>query len=306
MRAAFVVFVMSLGVVACGPDLGNCDMKAATKVVFLGGTPYVEGQALVYQSCAGSTCHASAAVGAGRTGAPHGLNFDVQPLTKSSSAKDLEILRSGINKVRGEADELWSVIDSGEMPPGKAGDRPDLPWFADAAGTMDAMLTGLDLAEARDKVRNWLACQAPIVAATTDSPYASQAKSMQLGSVMSAGVTTIKGTTFQSIYDNVLITCVACHGATSPYKNQALNFSTKDAAYMSLVGKSAFAGTDAQCSGRTLVTKGDCMTSLLYQKLTLAKGSAELCGEPMPLTGPKISDEAQKAVCDWITAGAMP
>jgi hypothetical protein len=75
---------------------------------------------------------------------------------------------------------------------------------------------------------------------------------------------------------------------------------------MSLVGKSAFAGTDAKCSGRKLVTAGNCTTSLLYQKLTLVKGAPELCGDPMPLGGAKIPDTAQKAVCDWITAGAMP
>jgi hypothetical protein len=303
--AAFVVFVMSLSVVACGPDLGNCDMEAAKTRVFLNGTPFVEGQALLYQSCAGTTCHASGAVGEGRTGAPHGLNIDVQPLTKSATAADLNILRAGINEVRGEADELWAVIDSGKMPPGKVGDRPDLPWFSDAAGTTSAMLTGLDLSEARDKVRNWLACQAPIVAATSDSPLAAQAKSMLLGSVMVPGVSPINGT-FQSIYDNLLTTCRDCHGPTSPYKNQALNFSTKDTAYMSLVGKSAFAGAQAECSGRTLVTKGDCTTSLLYQKLSLATVAAGLCGAPMPLTGSMISAAAQKAVCDWITAGAMP
>lgn len=305
MRAAFVVFVMSFSVVACGPDLGNCDSDAAKTKVYLNGTPYVEGQALVYQSCAGTTCHASSAVGEGRTGAPHGLNFDVQPLTKTATAKDLSVLRAGINEVRAEADELWDVIDSGKMPPGKAGDRPDLPWFSDAAGTQEAMLTGLDLAEARDKVRNWLACQAPIIGATSDSPLAQAVKSAQLGAVQDPGTSSVNST-FQSIYDNLLVTCAGCHSAMSPYKNQALNVSSKDAAYMSLVKKPAFAGTDAKCSGRTLVTPGNCMTSLLYQKLSLKKGDAQLCGDPMPLDGAMTSAATQKAVCDWITAGAMP
>jgi hypothetical protein len=305
MRSVFVGLAMSWTVVACGSDLGTCDMKAATKVVFLGGVPYVIGQALVYQSCAGSTCHASSAVGAGRTGAPHGLNFDVQPLTKSATAADLGVLRAGINEVRNEADELWSVIDSGAMPPGKAGDRPDLAWYSDAAGTTPAMLTGLDLAEARDNVRNWLACQAPIVAATTDSPLAQKAKTMLLGAVRPTGVATIDGT-FESIYDKLLTTCTACHRATSPYKNQALDFSSKDAAFTSLVNKSAFAGADANCKGRKLVTPGNCDTSLLYQKLSLTAGSTELCGAPMPLSAPMTSDATQKAVCDWIMAGAMP
>jgi hypothetical protein len=306
MRAGFVWLAMSWVVVACGPDLGTCDLKAATTVVFLDGTPYVEGQALMYQSCAGSTCHASGAVGGGRVGAPHGLNFDVQPLTKSATDADLSVLRSGINEVRNEADELWAVIDSGKMPPGKAGDRPDLAWYSDAAGTTPAMLTGLDLAEARDNIRNWLACQAPIVAATTDSPLAQKAKGMLLGAVMDPGMSTIGGT-FQSVYDNLLTTCTVCHGATPAYKYLGLDFSTKDAAFASLVGKDAFAGADAKCGGRgKLVAPGNCQMSLLYQKLSLKKGAAELCGDPMPLNGATVSAASQKAVCDWIMAGAMP
>jgi hypothetical protein len=305
MRAVFVVLAVSSAVVACGPDLGTCDIDAAKEVVYLNGAPFVVGQALVYQSCAGSTCHASSAVGKGRTGAPHGLNFDVQPLTKSSTAKDLDVLRSGINEVRNEADELWSVIDSGEMPPGKAGDRPDLAWYSDAAGTTQAMLTGLDLADARDKVRNWLACQAPIVAATSDSTLATGAMRMQLGSVVMQGKPTI-GPNFQSIYDNLLTTCTTCHSATGAYKNLGLDFTTKDSAYMTLVNKNAFAGSGGMCMGRTLVKPMDCQSSLLYQKLAFATGSSQLCGMSMPYGAAMVSSDVQKAVCDWIAAGAMP
>ena len=305
MRAVFVGLAMSWCVVACGPDIGQCDMPAAMKVIYLNGVPFVEGQALVHQSCSGSTCHASSAVGEGRTGAPHGLNFDVAPLTKAATAKDLRVLRSGINEIRNEADELWAAIDSGSMPPGKVGDRPDLKWFTDAAGTMDAMLTGVDLAEARDKVRNWLACQAPIVAATTDSPLAANAKSMQLGAVMPAGEAPINAD-FESIYANLLTTCTSCHSATGAYKQLVIDFSSKDAAYKTLVSKSAVTGSEGKCSGRTLVKPNDCKGSLLYQKLAYATDSPETCGASMPLNLPMVGEEAQKAVCDWIDAGAMP
>jgi hypothetical protein len=280
-------------------------MPAAMKVVYLNGTPFVEGQALVHQSCSGGSCHSSSAVGEGRTGAPHGLNFDVAPVTKSSASKDLRVLRTGINEIRNEADELWAVIDDGSMPPGKAGDRPDLAWRTDAAGTMDAMLTGLDLAEARDKVRNWLACQAPIVAATSDSPLAQSAKSMQLGAVMDPGEAGI-GSDFESIYDKLLTTCTSCHKAGAAYESLVLDFSTKDTAYKTLVGKRAVSGSGGMCSGRTLVKPNDCEGSLLYQKLAFKTGSPEICGMSMPYGAPMVSPDVAKAVCDWIDAGANP
>lgn len=305
MRAVLVGFAMSSLVVACGPDIGQCDMPAATKLVYLNGVPFVEGQALVHQSCAGSTCHASSAVGEVRTGAPHGLNFDVAPLTKDSTAKDLRVLRTGINEIRTEADELWAVIDDGAMPPGKAGDRPDLKWYSDAAGTQDAMLTGVDLAEARDKVRNWLACQAPIVAATTDSPLAASAKSMRLGAVTDPGTAQVSAD-FQSIYDTLLTTCTACHSPSGAYSKFVIDFSSKDAAYKTLVGKSAFTGSDGKCKGRTLVKPNDCKGSLLYQKLAYATGSPETCGASMPYLAPMVSTDLQEAVCEWIDAGAKP
>src|SRR5262245_38153520 len=79
MRGVSVVLVLSSWAMsACGPDLGTCDMaKATAPLVYLNGVPYTEGQALIYQNCAGSQCHAASAVGVSRTGAPHGLNFDV-------------------------------------------------------------------------------------------------------------------------------------------------------------------------------------------------------------------------------------
>jgi hypothetical protein len=75
---------------------------------------------------------------------------------------------------------------------------------------------------------------------------------------------------------------------------------------MTLVSKNAFSGAGGMCMGRTLVKPMDCQNSLLYQKLAFATGSAELCGAPMPFLGAMVSADVQKAVCDWITAGAMP
>ncbi len=107
---------------ACGPDLGPCDMTAATQLIYKRGTdsigckypdmpdagvgsgcdrdagtpappfepityyvPYYEGQALAHASCGnGGVCHSANATGALRHGAPAGLNFDVAMNAKVS------------------------------------------------------------------------------------------------------------------------------------------------------------------------------------------------------------------------------
>jgi hypothetical protein len=302
MRVVSLVLVLSSWLVsACSPDLGTCDMDKAKTIVYLNGVPYVEGQALIYQSCAGTQCHASAAEGTARTGAPHGLNFDVQPIDKTSMEAAVPVLESGIGEVRDEAEDLWGVIDSGAMPPGKAGERNDLPW-TDSTGTMNVMLTGLDLAEARDKVRNWLACAAPIVSATSDAPLKNEVAG--LGRVEDPGTPPAIMATFTSVYTNVLAGCSSCHSASSPYPNQALDLSNKDTAYMQLVDKPAFSGSGNACMGRTLVKTSDCQNSLLYQKLSPKGSIPGLCGAPMPLVGNPVSADSLKSVCDWINAGA--
>ena len=300
MRAAVVVLMLSFAVVACGPDLGQCDEQAAKTIVYLNGIPYTEGQALIQQSCAGSFCHVKAATGLARGGAPHGLDFDVAPVTKSSVMANLVALQNGIGTVREEADEIWAAVEDGSMPPGKAGDRPDLPWKRDAAGTMDAMLTGVDLDEARQKVRNWLACAAPIVAATEDSPLKSAAA--PLGATEPAGMGGIEPT-LASIQEKLFVVqCSTCHkGAGSLFPS--LDFTSADSAFATLVGKDALAG--GACSGSKLVVPNDCQNSLLYQKLFPEGQGMNACGDPMPLSGTSPDETTRKAVCDWIMAGAM-
>jgi hypothetical protein len=301
MRVVAVVLTMSWAVVGCEADLGTCDMTAATKVAYLNGTPYYEGQAILNASCAGGSCHANGATGDGRNGAPHGLNFDVQPLTKSSTQADLGVLKAGITEIRDEASELWGLIDDGDMPPGKAGERPAPALYSDAAGT--TKVASPDLATSKDKVRNWLACQAPIVAATTDSAVMTDA--MALGKIEAPGTAAIAAD-FGSIYDNLLgqTICTSCHSAAGAYKQLVLDFTSKDTAYATLFNKTAVLGSGGMCGGRTLVKPMDCKGSLLYQKLAYATGAPELCGSPMPFGGTMVSPDIAKAVCDWITAGA--
>src|SRR5512139_2707899 len=120
MRVVFSVLGGAVVLAGCGPDLGNCDMTAATQVVYTAaeGTPFYQGQALIQQSCAGGNCHAASAVGINRIGAPHGLNFDAEPLVAQSTPDKVNELRNGLTKIRDVADTMWGQIEGGSMPPG--------------------------------------------------------------------------------------------------------------------------------------------------------------------------------------------
>jgi mono/diheme cytochrome c family protein len=289
---------MCVALMGCGADLGTCDSAASEQLVYLNGVPYFEGQGLVQQSCAGAQCHTVGAVGAARSGVPHSLDFDVEVLTAQSQEDRLDALRDGISLIRDKATELWTLIDNGEMPPGRAGERPKLAWKRDLEGVVDANLDGIDTADGRDIVRNWLACGSPIVSATDDSPYADQAA--RFGVVRPAGDARVEAT-WESVYANVLTQCASCHRPGSTFPD--LDLSSSDTAYTELVGGSAMSG--GACSGRILVTPNDCQGSVLYKKLQPAGMATDLCGDAMPLGGTAIPTDQLQAVCDWITAGAI-
>jgi hypothetical protein len=302
--AASFVAVSFVGMVlgGCQADLGTCDMTAAKQVVYsAAGTPFYTGQALVNTSCANGLCHAETAVGDSRVGAPHGLNFDVVPLTALATQADLSMLETGLAKIRDRANNMWGQIEGGTMPPGAAGAKHAIPetWRKPDGSTT----TALDIAtpDGKATVRNWLACNAPVVAGVTGAPPVAQS----IGDVlppMSSGA--VPGT-FQYVYDNVLSgSCKACHIKGGPFASQTpLDFTTVTTAYASLVNQDASATGSCVGHGK-LVTAGNCDTSLLYQKL--APTPPAVCGALMPFNMPPISTALHQSVCDWIKAGALP
>jgi hypothetical protein len=293
-----------MNLTGCAPDLGECDMPAAKKVVYSGaGIPYYEGQALVHQSCANGVCHAAAATRDFRVGAPHGLNFDVSPLQPTSTAGALSVLTSGIDRIRDEAAELYDAVEGGEMPPGEAGERDPLAWKtldATTKPTVAAALPDVRDGAGQDVLRNWLACDAPIVAGVTGAPAGTE----KLGDILAPGTVMVEPT-FASIFTNVLSdTCSACHNGAQFTDQQALDFSTADAAFASLVGPESFVGGMCDGSG-ALVAPSDCEGSVLYQKLAgVGPAGAKLCGAPMPIGADPVSAQALEAICQWIEAGA--
>lgn len=288
--------VVALALIGCKADLGTCDMNAANQIVFgSDGTPFTDGQALVQQSCAGAFCHVSTATADLRKGAPHGLDFDVNPLTTTSQPLQVAALQNGVAKIREEAEDMWGEIEEGTMPPGAAGNRGVMTW---TRADKTPVLLDIHTDVGKQTVRNWLACQAPIVAGVTGAPVPAG-----LGAVVPAGMVATATGTFKSIYDTLLGgSCKACHIAGGPYASQTpLDFTSEQTSLATLVGKPA--STTGKCSGRgTLVVAGSCQTSLLFQKLQ----PTPVCGESMPFGGPPVAAATMTALCAWIDGGAKP
>jgi len=301
MRVAPDFGVVALGVLAvalagCSEDLGTCDaeaMASATALVYSdNGTPYYAGQGLVQLGCSNGVCHSSTATGDSRKGAPHGLDFDVQPLFPGATADSISALQHGVAKVRDEASDIYGQILSGAMPPGEAGQRPAPTWrYAD--GTVAADLPALSSEVGKATVRAWLACGAPVVSGVTGAP--ADAMAISGGTVVPPLSTGPVTANYASIYDSVLKSCGgACHASGG----QSPDLSTQAIAYSSLVGKDASAGV---CVGKgKLVDPGNCKGSLLYLKLL----PNPVCGAQMPLIPPLISQPSVDALCSWIDAGA--
>lgn len=300
MRVVPCFALVTVTAAGCAEDLGTCQMNAATQVVYAGnGTPYYAGQALVQASCAEGVCHSVYAENANRKGAPHGLNFDVAPLTASSSPANASALRDGISHVRDHAASLWGEITAGTMPPGEAGDRGEQQWRAlDRAGNVQVTpLTGITSDVSKSTVRNWLACGAPLVAGVTGAI----ADATSLGDLVAPlENSSMGGPTFENVYNTVLSSCKTCHNPSTIMVG--IDFSSPTTAFSTLIEQSAFAGGDpGKCGSapQKLVTPGDCEQSLIYMKLR----ANPPCGDQMPL-GQPLPDADIQLLCDWIDAGA--
>ena len=283
-------------IAGCGEDLGTCQMDLATQVVYASdGTPYYAGQGLVQFGCASGVCHSVYAEKGSRKGAPHGLNFDVGPLSSQSTAAAISALRDGLAQIHDNADDMYGEISEGSMPPGKAGERPDEEWKR-ADGT-PAGLPSLHTPIGKSTVRNWLACGAPVVAGVTGAP----ADAAKLGAVMDASKSMPTGpATFDTIYPLVFKNCgSACHNPNGI--KVGLDLSTQAAALSSLIDKAPHMGDEAKCSSvsNKLIVPGNCKDSLVYQKLK----PNPPCGSQMPI-GPALPEASVQALCDWIDAGA--
>jgi hypothetical protein len=233
---------------ACGgADLGECDMTA------LGGSADVmapmphAGQILVNASCAAGHCHSADAKADARDGAPAGLDFDVVP--QDNTLPQIGKIQDGAAVVQDERENMWALIDSGEMPP------------APPAGS------GEMSAADKEVVRNWLACGAPVIATPAAAPPGADAW-------------TVIYTTFRSM------ACQTCHLPGSTMGSFLPATEDACAAHASVVGAPAN-GPKCGNMGLTLVQATNPGGSLLLQKLRGTQPCGDpmpLGGQPLATT----------------------
>jgi hypothetical protein len=255
-----------LSLAGCGgADLGECDMAA------LGGSadrmapaPHA-GQVLVNASCAAGRCHSADAAGDTRVGAPADLNFDVVP--QNTMFEELGKVQDGAAVVQDERENMWALIDSGEMPP-----KPPA-----GSGEMSAAN--------KDVVRNWLACGAPVIATPAAAGPHDDAWTAIYTSLSSMG-------------------CQGCHGPGSAMGSFLPAPGDACAAYDLVVGVAA-SGPMCGNSAMMLVQPSNVAGSLLLQKLrgTQTCGGPMPMGaaNPLAVDNPTLVDMIEQ----WIMDGAL-
>jgi hypothetical protein len=206
----------------CRAELGECDEAAARQIVFRitpageepeeetfaggieDGAPLYAGQALMQIHCGDSGfCHSPSAEGAGRAGAPFGLDFDlalacrvgVDPCCDEAQCEayamdacegsaepdcvqttyDTEMARvgEGIERLRRNQRQTYDhrydvlrTVQDGSMPPGAAGQgtRAFAEYYGEfEAGTFSGRIPTLETRAGREVLRNWLACGSPVL-----------------------------------------------------------------------------------------------------------------------------------------------
>ncbi len=351
----------------CKRDLGECNLTgttpegnpiegpAAFDIAYriTDGLPMYEGQALVQSTCGdGAFCHASAATGADRIGVPAGLNFNVslactdeasdptcaQPIesceggqTDTAYCQRLRRLHADQGNIQKWAEGMIQEIRAGAMPPGEAGRRVrnNTPWLR-ADGTE---LPPIESGDAQEIVRNWLACQAPVIARTEAPP--TEADELQPCPSVDDEVCVYGGPggelpepRWSEIYWSIMFTrCVICHGPPNDNVDQNPDnplggeipggASPAALAVLDLTGSNALdttnwpseswsavvdvsTSTAGPCAGSGLVVEsGNSVDSIMVEKMY----GVQTCGSQMPLTG-LIAQPLVDVVAEWVDLGA--
>jgi hypothetical protein len=356
------------GVGGCKRDLGECNLDgqtpdgrpiegpAAFDIAYrlTDGLPMYEGQALVQSTCGdGSFCHAPGALGADRIGVPAGLNFDValactdasqdpsctQPIetcdggqTNTAYCQRLERLHNNQNQITHFAEGMIQEMRAGAMPPGEAGRRVrnNTPWLRKSD---DSELPPIESDEAQEIVRNWLACQSPVIARTEiagsveDELESCPSVDGEI-CIYNGPQGDLPGPMWSEIYWSIMFNeCVICHGprndnvdqnpnnprggdipgGASPAALEALDLTGPDAtdtsnwpsdSYPAVVDALAYQVTSCPDEG-TIVIPLDSQDSVMIQKLR----NTQACGTDMPPLDP-ISETLIQIVEEWVDLGA--
>lgn len=271
-------FATVLALAGCGNDLEECDRAAAEEIVFSRqGLVATKGQALMHDSCGnGAFCHSAAATGDSRHGVPASMNFDVLPVP------------TGWPKIMEKRDDIWDEVLSGHMPPGDKGAEVlgDGEWMFDYRREDGVHLPKLSTRDGKAALRNWLACDAPLVSQTM-LPVWTRQRSSSGG--LDAGPDEVVD--FDAIYTGILKPYCAVAGCHNSSAAGTLVMQDACGAYKALK-------QSGPC-GMPRITPGDA-GSLLINKL---EASTPRCGDKMPPTG-QLATVDVLAIRNWIANGA--
>lgn len=342
MRSSLPLLVALLAS-GCYPDVGECDMTAAHEIVYdSSGLPAYAGQAIMMVSCGyGGHCHSGPDIEAGeRFGAPVGLSFDVRIAATTIDRADDEEgrLSDAHTTVVQNTGLIWQQVSSGAMPPGGEAWReytgggesgnalPTYQRVEDDGVTFhdlprlradDEPLGANEAADAREILRNWLACGAPVIARTQYvNGIPPSSTDQQVGQVVPLCERNCVHPSWQPIYKQIITPSCArsrCHDDSDPA--EGLDFASPmfdprdDPDRGSLPLPERLIGDDAEGSQcrperHVIVTAGDPSASLLYLKVS-APSSDDVCGSRMPLAGNPLTDQRLCAIREWIRCGAV-
>lgn len=327
MRAGAAFVVLSGLLFGCRAELGECDERAVSKMVFLDtdspadprrGVPMYAGQALMVTSCGGDRfCHSSADIAPDlRYGVPDGLSFDPSLACydpEGCSEEERARLEAEQERIFHMSREILRSVRRGTMPPKGspvASDRAERVVDIGTSMQLEAgeELPPIDSAEGKEILRNWLACGAPIVEFSA-LPAGGRPGDPCDRDPESVGECRRRvyepqppEPRWESIYADVIqpLCGVSCHGPVPPnfIEESGLDLSDKDRAYAALIEEPA-KGRD--CAGMgTLIVPGNSNDSLFMDKLH----PTPLCGDPMPSLGLTLDPSILEVLAEWIDRGA--
>lgn len=286
----------------CQADLGECSDTRARAIAYSEtGLPAYEGQALIQNSCGGGAfCHSRGARNDARFGVPKRLDFDMRLASTGpdENPDGTDRLRHGWRQIRSWRHRSYGLVESGDMPPGDAGELVQVggELYRRFNGRVYADLPRIDEEEAQAILKNWLACDCPVVERTEGEGT--------FGDVVPLEDANLPDPTFSSIYDVMIAPLCgsSCHGPSLPMQLEAsqLDLSDPEAAYAALISQQA-RGTECVEGGEMLIVPGDSESSLFLRKITPGE---EICGSAMPLNGAPTPEAMLEVIAEWIDSGA--
>ncbi len=302
---------------ACGDELGACDIESARRVVYDGdGTPAFEGQALMIGSCGwGAFCHSEAIPLANRYGAPFGLDYDLSLAAYNADAEveETERLRVMQRRAFEHRHAIWSQVVSGGMPIRRPEVVEGAPSYhrLDLRTGLSSAMPSLETPQGQESLRNWLACELPVVERTA-SVADTQAAAPEVGYVVPSQEVDPLLPEWNDIYERMIVRrCNSsdCHGVGAAGSldlrggDADLPIEVRAATALEVLRAGEASGPEdcgLSAAGVALLVPGDPDASLLYQKLRGIDAAGEpVCGDAMPIGG-RISDASLMAIGQWI------